>query len=455
MFAECVLEYEEKPMKPGHLRWLLGALLLGLLSLHGQEDRPRVLQVDVEHVIHPLTVEIVTEALQQAKDEGDAAVLLRLNTPGGLLSATQEVIQKIVASEVPVITYVAPSGGRAASAGFMILVAGDVAAMAPATNTGAAHPVLLGGKMDPVMKQKVENDAAAAVRAVTDKRGRNSELAEQAVLESKAFTEEEALESKLIDLIADDVESLLDELDGRTIKRFDGEEETLALAGATVALFELSTRQSILLALIDPNLAFILLVLGLVGIYIEFTHPGLILPGVTGAILVILGAMALTLLPINWAGAALIFLGLAFFILEATIPSGGILAGGGVIAMVLGAVMLVDTGVPELSINWVTAIGVTLPFAAITVFLLQLAIKSFRYKVATGSEGMVGEAGVAKTDVHEAGRVFVHSEWWNARSEQPIPAGARIRVVGVDGLTLTVEAGESKPVVPVSEPESS
>ena len=412
--------------------------VLWVFTCHGQS--PKVLQVDIEHVVHPLTVEIVSQATAQAEAEGAAALLVRLNTPGGLLSATQEVIQAIVASKVPVITYVAPSGGRAASAGFMILIAGDVAAMAPGTNSGAAHPVLMAGEMDDVMKQKVENDAAASVRAMADKRGRNPELAEKAVRESKAFTEREALDSKLIDLIADDPAALIKQLDGRTIKRFDGSEETLSLAGAVITKFELSYRQTILLSLINPNLAFVLLILGLVGIYVEFTHPGLIIPGVAGGILAIVGAMALTLLPINWAGAALIVLGLGCFILEATITSGGLLAGGGVIAMTLGAVMLVDTEVPELSINWATAIGVTLPFAAITVFLLQLVVKSFRYKVSTGSEGMVGETGVAKTDVHRAGRVFVHGEWWNARSDEPIAEGEPVRVVDMDGLLLKVQA---------------
>ena len=427
-------------MKQHHLGWLLArTLLLVLPAVAANAQSPQVIQVDVDHVVHPLTVEIVSQAIEQAAEEQAAAVLIRLNTPGGLLSATQEVIQSIVASKVPVITYVAPSGGKAASAGFMILIAGDVAAMAPGTNSGAAHPVLMAGQMDDVMKQKVENDTAASVRAMADKRGRNPELAEKAVRESQSFTEQEALDAKLIDLVADDTDSLFQQLDGKTIKRFDGTEQRLALAGATVTTFELSYRQSVLLSLIDPNLAFILLVLGVVGIYVEFTHPGLIVPGVAGGILVILGAMALTLLPINWAGAALVLLGLACFILEATMPSGGIFAGGGVVAMVLGTVMLVDTEVPELSIGWGTAIGVTLPFAAITVFLLQLAVKSFRYKVATGTEGMIRKTGVAKTEVHGTGRVFVHGEWWNARSEKPIPAGSSVRVVEVEGLLLTVE----------------
>ncbi len=431
-------------MKLRYLGWLCECvLLLSLGFFPTKSQSAQVIQVDVEHVIHPLTVELVQQAIKQADEEGASAVLLRLNTPGGLLSATKEVIQAIVASDVPVITYVGPSGGRAASAGFMILVSADVAAMAPGTNTGAAHPVLMGGEMDEVMKAKVTNDAAAAVRSVTSKRGRNPEVAETAVLESKSFTEQEALDEKLIEYVAADVQSLLKDLDGKTVKRFDGSETTLSLADAGVTLFELSYRQSILLALIDPNLAFILLVLGLLGVYVEFSNPGLIFPGVAGAILVILGAMALTVLPINWAAAALVLLGLVFFVLEATTTTNGILAAGGAIAMVLGAVMLIDTDVPELSISWGTAVGATLPFAAITVFLLQLAVRSFRAKVVTGSQGMIGEIGVAKTEVFAKGRVFVHGEWWNAFSATPIPVGAPVRVVAVDDLKLRVEPGSN------------
>jgi len=438
-------------MKSRYLGWLCECtVLLSLGFFTAQIQSAQVIQVDVEHVIHPLTVELVQQAIKQADEEGASAVLLRLNTPGGLLSATKEVIQAIVASDVPVIAYVGPSGGRAASAGFMILVSADVAAMAPGTNTGAAHPVLMGGEMDEVMKAKVSNDAAASVRSVTSKRGRNPEVAEKAVLESKSFTEQEALDAKLIEYVAADVQSLLKDLDGKTIKRFDGSETTLSLADASVTMFELSYRQSILLTLIDPNLAFILLVLGLAGVYVEFSNPGLIFPGVAGTILVILGAMALTVLPINWAAAALVVLGLVFFVLEATTTTNGILAVGGVIAMVLGAVMLIDTDIPELSINWGTAVGATLPFAAITVFLLQLAVRSFRAKVVTGAQGMIGEVGVAKTDVYAKGRVFVHGEWWSAASDTPIPVGAAVRVVGIDDLKLRVEPGSSN--VPASEP---
>lgn len=432
-------------MKLGNLACSWGRLALPLcLTVTALGQSAQVMEIDIDRVVHPLTAEIIGQGLAQADRDGAAAVLIRLNTPGGLLSATQEIIQKIIASRVPVITYVGPSGGRAASAGFMILIAGDVAAMAPGTNTGAAHPVMMGAEMDEIMKQKVGNDAAAAVRSMAQKRGRNSELAEKAVLESKAFTEKEALDSHLIDVIADDIPSLLRQLDGRTVTRFHGEEQTLRLAGAVTYPFELSLRQRTLLPLTDPSLAFMLLILGLVGIYIEFTHPGLIFPGVAGGIVVIVSLMALSLLPINWAGAALILLGLGCFILEATITSGGILATGGVIAMVLGTVLLIDTEVPELSIGWGTAIAVTLPFALITVFLLRLAVQSFRYKVATGAEAMVGEVGIAKTDIHAEGQVFVHSEWWNAQSEQPISSGAKVRIVGVDGLLLNVAPAEHK-----------
>jgi len=428
-------------MKLSHLgSWVQRAAVVCVVAVSCQAQSVRVLQIDVEHVIHPLTVEIISQGLEQAKQQNFAAVVIRLNTPGGLLNATEKIIQLIVASPVPVITYVGPSGGKAASAGFMILIAGDVAAMAPGTNTGAAHPVMLGGaEMNEVMNKKVENDAAASVRAVADKRGRNVELAEQAVIESKSFTDKEALESNLIDVVANDIPELLKALNGRTIVRFDGSEQSLELTGAVIQTYALTNRQRILLPLINPQLAFVLLILGALGIYIEFTHPGLIAPGVAGAILVIVGLMALSMLPINWAGAALIVLGIACFVLEAMMPTGGILALGGAVSMVLGAVMLVDTGIPELSIGWGTAIAVTLPFALITVFLLRLAVKSYRYKVATGSESMVGEIGVAKTDVGAEGKVFVHGEWWNASADHPIPSGQRVRIVEIDGLNLKVE----------------
>lgn len=398
-----------------------------------------MLQIDLDQVIHPLTTEVIGRGIEQAAREGAEVVLIRLNTPGGLMTAMQESIQKIVASPVPVVTFVAPSGGKAASAGFFLLQAGDVAAMAPATNTGAAHPIVIGGsQLDPIMKQKVENDAAASLRALAQKRGRNSALAEKAVLESKSFTEKEALENRLIDLIAADERALIAALHGREITRFDERRQKLNLEGAIIRHYLLNTRERILMPLIDPNVAFVLLILGALGVYVEFTHPGLILPGVAGGILIILALMALTLLPINWAGAALILLGLLLFVLEAKIASHGVLGIGGALALVLGAVILIDTAVPELRIQWATAIAVTLPFALITIFLLRLVIQARALKVATGAGGMVDEIGVAKTDLDLEGQVFVHGEWWNAVSTGPVRHGAKVRVLGVDGLRLRV-----------------
>ena len=430
----------------GRLLRILSVLLLLTAGSTVGGAAPRVLLLDLDRVVHPLTTEIIVQGLEKAARDGDAVVILRINTPGGLLTATQEMIQAIVASPVPVVTYVTPSGGHAASAGFLILVAADVAAMAPGTNTGAAHPVLaIGGEMDPVMKQKIENDTTASLRAITDKRGRNSELAEEAVLESKSFTEEDALEANLIEVIAKDIDELLEKLDGRTIIRFDGEEQVLELTGASTYTIEPSLRHKVLLPLINPSVALVVLVLGLIGVYIEFSNPGLVLPGVLGGILAILGLMALSVLPINWAGAALIVLAIVFFVVEAMTPTNGILATGGAIAMVLGAVILIETDIPELQIGWGPAIAVTLPFAGITVFLLQLAIKSFRYKVASGGDAMIGEIGIAKTAVAGTGKVFVHGELWNAHSSEEVEEGHKVRIVAVENLNLQVEpVGEER-----------
>ena len=423
-----------------------GAVLIVSLLTAGAvaQAANRVMVIDLDTIVHPLTGEIVADGLREAESSGDQAVVLRLNTPGGMLQTTNEIVQAILASPVPVITYVSPSGGHAASAGFIILVSADVAAMAPGTNTGAAHPVLaLGGELKGTMKEKVENDTAASLRAVTDKRGRNSELAEQAVLESASFTEEDALESNLIEVVAKDIDDLLAQIDGRTIVRFDGSEQTLALAEADTYVFVPNLRQRTLLPFVDPSLALLILALGAAGVYIEFTNPGLVFPGVAGGILLILGLMALSLLPINVAGVALTVLALGLFVLEAFTPTNGILATGGIIAMVLGLVILVDTDVPELQVGWFSAVGITLPFAAISVFLLQLAIRSFRLKSATGSEAMVGEVGEVRDALDPEGKVFVHGELWNARAASSIPAGQSVRVIAVDGMSLEVEPNQS------------
>lgn len=426
----------------GH-RFFIAALWL--LAAEFAAAAPEVLAVDIGGIIHPITAEIVAHAIAQASHEKAALVLLRLNTPGGLLDATREISQEIVASPVPVAAYVTPSGGRAASAGFFILESADVAAMAPGTNTGASSPVLLGEKMDPVMRNKIENDTSAWLRSVVTKRGRNADLAEKTVREAKAFTEREALDGHLIDLIAPDQTGLLAQLDGREVVRFDGKKQTLHLAGAEVSVYQKTIRETIISAIADPNIGFILLVLGALGIYVEFTAPGLIAPGVIGGILALLGLSSLSVLPINWTGAALLLLALACFVLEAKFTSHGILGAGGAVSMILGALLLIN-GPPSMRIHLSTAISVTLPFAVITTFLVSLVVRARRTKVVTGDSGLLDEVGIAWTALAPDGKIFVHGEYWDATASSPVPTGARVRVVGVDGLRLRVEAaGETLP----------
>ena len=399
---------------------------------------PKVIVVDIDGVIHPITVAILGHALDQAASQDAAAVLLRLNTPGGLLDATRQMNEKIVASRVPVIAYVTPSGGRAASAGFFILQAADVAAMAPGTNTGASSPVALGGQMEETMRHKVENDAAAWLRSTVEKRGHNAVLAETTIREAKAFTEKESLDQHLIDLIAPSEQKLFEALEGREITRFDGRKEVLHLSGAEVIPYDLTLRERVVGAIADPNVGFILLVLGALGLYVEFNSPGLIIAGVGGGILLLLGLSSLAVLPLNWAGVALLLLGAALFILEAHFTSHGVLGAGGTVAMVLGALMLID-GPPEIRIHLVTALAVSIPFALITMFLLTLALRARRNKSLMGGEGMIDEIGQARTALAPAGKVFVHGEYWDAESSSPVESGAEVRVVAVDGMKLRVE----------------
>jgi membrane-bound serine protease (ClpP class) len=400
---------------------------------------PRVIEVDVDGMVHPVTTSIVTNAITEARRQHAELLLIRINTPGGLMEAMRDTISKIVASPVPVVVYVAPGGARAASAGFFLLEAADVAAMAPGTATGAAHPVVMGTQLDSVMKQKVENDAAAYLRSITSRRGRNSALAETAVRESKSFTEREAADNKLIDVVASNEKQLLADLDGRTITRFDGSTVTLHTAGAEVVQYERTPRERIVSAIADPNIALILLVIGALGIYVEFTSPGLTAPGVIGAILILLGLSAISVLPINWLGAALLLLAFVLFALEVKVASHGILGAGGALAMVLGAVLLIDSPIPEMRVRWTTAIALALPFSAITVFLLTIAVRARHNKVETGVEGMIGRIGRAVTELSPAGKVFVYGEYWDAVAARPVAAGASVKVTAIDRLQLTVE----------------
>lgn len=413
-------------------------ILIAALAVQFAAAEPRVIAVNVDGMIHPVTAEILNGAFEKAQDEHAVAILIRLNTPGGLLEATRQIDQQLLKSAVPVITYVTPSGGRAASAGFFLLQAGDVAVMAPGTNTGAASPVLLGQQMDPVMRQKVENDAAAAIRSMMENRGRNAAAGEATVREAKSFTEREALDQKVIDLIARDEQDLLSQLNGREIVRFHGERVKLDLTGATVEEYEPTLRQRVVAAIADPNVGFILLVAGALGLYVEFTSPGLIFPGVAGAIALLLGLSALAVLPINWLGAALLILALALFVAEANFTSHGILGVGGTIAMIIGAVILVEAP-PAFRIRLSTAVATTVPFALITMFLISLVLKARRNKVVTGEEGMVAKIGEARTALAPRGKVFVNGEYWDAESATPVQPGERVRVIALDGLLLKVE----------------
>src|SRR5215831_16236255 len=400
----------------------------------------KIVQIDLADIVHPVSAAYVKDGLSHAKDVGARAVILRLDTPGGLVDSMRSIVESILSSSVPVITWVGPNGTRAASAGFFILLAGDVAVMAPGTNTGAAHPVTATGqKIEDVMEKKIISDATAYIRSYTTKRNRNAQMAELGITESRSFTGDEALKDNLIDAVISDPQGIIEQYHGKEIRRFDGRPVTLDLRGATIERFEMTDRQKILSHVLDPNLALILALVGLVGLYLEVTHPGLIAPGVLGAICLILALYAFNMLPVSWAGALLILLAIVLFVLEATVTSHGILAIGGIIAMIAGGLMLVEGPIPQLRVRLSTTIGVALPMALITTLLVRLVYVSHQRKSPVGEAAMIGEAGIAKTDIQKDGKVMVHGEYWNAYSERPIPAGARVRVVKVDGLTIEVE----------------
>ena len=404
-------------------------------------DPPCVIAADLDGVVHPVTVEILSGAASLAAESGCALLLVRLDTPGGFLEATRGATTVILNSKVPVAAFVTPSGGRAASAGFFLLQSADVAAMAPGTRTGAAHPVMLAGQADDTLMKKVANDAAASLRAVVERRGRNIEAAEKAVIESKSYTDQESLKSRLIDLIAKDETDLFRQLDGRVVKRFDGAEQKLALAGAQLKVYTPSLRQRAQKSMSDPNLALAMVLLGALGLYLEFTSPGLIVPGVAGGILLLLGLSALAVIPLNWSGVALLLLGLALFALELKIVSHGILSAGGGVAMVLGAMLLVDSPLPEVRIKLSSAIALVLPFGLITLGLISLALKARLAPPQTGRESFQGDVARALTPLNPEGQVLYKGEMWQARANTEVEAGSEVRIVGVEGLLLKVEPG--------------
>jgi membrane-bound serine protease (ClpP class) len=401
--------------------------------------RADVVKITVDDPIHAISDEYIGRAITYAEQTHADALLIDLRTPGGLETSMRNIIEKILASKVPVIVYVAPGGARAASAGFFILEAADVAAMAPGTNTGASHPVpASGGKMDDIMKSKVENDAAALMRSVVSKRGHNVEAAESAVRESKSWSDDEALKLKLIDFVAKDDNDLFRQLADHPIKRFDGSTVKLNLVGTPERPFEMTLKQKILDFIMDPNIAFILLSVGMLAVYVEFNHPGAVVPGVVGLFCILLAIFAFNLLPTSFAGVALIVAAVGLFILEAKLCTHGILGVSGIVMMTLGALLLVDGPIPEMRVKLATALAVSIPFGAITIFLLTLAIRARRNKVATGAQGLIGLVGVAQTPLSPEGKVFVRGEIWNAISDSPLAAGHQVEIRRVDGLTVCV-----------------
>lgn len=418
------------------------AALAFLILLAALPAHAAVMRVVVDDMIHPISDEFVGRALDEAAARNHEAVLIELRTPGGLESSMRGIVEKIIKSPVPVLVWVGPSGSRAASAGFFILQAADVAAMAPGTNTGAAHPVLLGEKLDEIMKMKMQNDAAAFMRTLAQRRGRNVAAAESGVREAKSFTEDEALSLRLIEVIAADVPSLLRWADGKKVRRFNGTTAVLRTANQPLVNYEMSLKQRLLSWIMDPNVAFLLMSLGMLALWAEFNHPGAILPGVVGLISILLAVFALNLLPTRYAAFALIVAAFVLFALEAKFTSYGILGTGGVLCMIFGALLLVDGPIPEMRVHLLTAIVVSVPLGAIAVFLMTLVLRAHKNRVTTGTEAMIGELGIAQTSVGADGKVFVHGELWNATAASAIPQGARVRVREVQGLRVVVEAAD-------------
>jgi membrane-bound serine protease (ClpP class) len=424
-------------------------------STASQNPGQDVVELRIDDEIEPILAEYIVSGIERANRQHASLILITLSTPGGLDTSMRQIIQSILSSQAPVVTYVYPTGSRAASAGFFILLSADIAAMAPGTDTGAASPITaIGGQpvqVDQTLARKILNEANAYLRSYVTKRGRNADLASTAVTDAKAFTEKEALDGKLIDLIANSPEDLLAKLNGRTITRFNGSTTQLRLTHPVLVPIEMNGREKFLSRIVQPDVFFILLVLGVLGLYVEFTHPGLFAPGVLGGIALLLALFAMHLLPVNFAGMALIAFALVLFVLEAKFPTHGVLGVGGLVSMTLGALMLIRSPLTGKGVSLITALSVAIPFAIIIVFLMRLVLRSHVWKPATGKEELIGEEGQVTEPIGSAassGMVFVHGELWRAAAVngQAIPKGSRIRVRKVVGLTLEVE--------PVATPQS-
>jgi membrane-bound serine protease (ClpP class) len=404
---------------------------------------PVVYSAEVDSIIHPVSADFMIETMDRANRSGATLVVFTLRTPGGLVDSTRDIITHMLASKAPVAIFIGPSGARAASAGFLLTIAADVAAMAPGTTVGAAHPVAGTGRpMDETMAKKAAADVAAYARTLANKRHRNVALAEEAVNNSRAFTEEEALNASppLIDLVVSGTPELLRRLDGRTVTRFDGATMVLKTAGAQVVPIEMTLRQRVLSAIAHPEIAFILLTLGTLGLTIELWSPGAVLPGVAGGLCLLLAFFAFQILPVNYAGLLLMLFGLLLLMLEVKVTSYGLLTAGGLASLLFGSMILMDSSVPELQLSLRLVLPIVFGLTAIVVFLVRLAVVSQRRQPVTGLAGMIGEFGYALTSIEpgRAGRVATHGEIWRAISREPIAEGDRLRITEVDGLTVTV-----------------
>ena len=407
-------------------------------------ERSTVHVLAVESIITPVSAEFIISAIEKAENEGVHCLIIELDTPGGLLESTRQITKRFLAADIPIVVYVSPQGSRAASAGVFITYAAHVAAMAPSTNIGAAHPVNIQGGADTssVMNEKVTNDAVAQVKALAEKRGRNIEWAEKAVRESVSITEQEALDLNVIDFISPSVDSLLSQMDGMEVELVS-REVTLKTKNARVIYLKMNLRYRILEKISNPNVAYILMMLGFYGLFFELSNPGAIFPGVVGAVCLILAFFALQVLPINYAGLLLILVAIVLFIMEVKITSFGLLTIGGIIAMLLGSLMLIeqppDNFAPVLSISLSLIITVVALTAAFFIFAFGMAFRTHRKKITTGNEGIVGKSGMAQSKISPEGNVKVHGEIWKATSDALIKKGEKVRIVSVEGLVLKVE----------------
>ena len=427
--------------------WAMPSVLASLSAARQERavesTRPVVYSAVVDALIHPVTAEFIEQTIARADADDAALVVLTLRTPGGLVDSTRSINTSIINADTPVVVYVGPSGTRAASAGFLITIAADVSAMAPGTHIGAAHPVSgSGAVMDEVASEKAASDVAAYARSIASQRGRNVELAEKAVTESRSFTEQEALDADppLVDLVASDFDDLLRQLDGRMVTRWHGETVALNTGDARVEELEMNWRQELLSAIAHPQVAVLLFSLGTLGLTIELWNPGGIIPGIVGGLCLLLAFFAFQILPINFVGLILILFGLLLLAAEMMTTTFGLLAAGGIVSMVLGAVMLIDTPAPEMQLGWPFIVASMVGLGAVTALLVRLGVRAQMMQPVTGRAGMIEEVGKALSPLGPGspGRVSAHGEIWAATSEDEINEGDPVRVVSIDGMRLTV-----------------